>query len=208
MAAASIHQDRLKGRFAAVGCAAVAHAALLAPLALGALGLEFEPLKAEHEPTILIQLEPRPVATSRPVRPAHDRSSLERRPSLSPAPLSGPLNPDHPALALLGPPPAEVATTIEGPWRVRPGIGGSGWGDCPEAFSKPSAQSLCNERNRIRLAAAASRSSQVPTPVSAPPPAVDPTGAFARTAAANQAWRDYTRNDGPYPGLRSLLRDH
>jgi hypothetical protein len=31
---------------------------------------------------------------------------------------------------------------------------------------------------------------------------------FAAQAAANEAWRDYTRGDGAYPGLRSLAKHH
>lgn len=31
---------------------------------------------------------------------------------------------------------------------------------------------------------------------------------FARQAAANEAWRAYVRDEGPYPGLRSLFTEH
>ena len=31
---------------------------------------------------------------------------------------------------------------------------------------------------------------------------------FAATAAANESWRNYTRGDGGYPGLRSLFTQH
>lgn len=204
MAATSTHQGRIKG-VAAVGAAVLAHAALLAPLALGALGLEFKGSEPDHEPTVLIQLEPRPRVAPRPVLPIPDRAPVASGPSFGPSLSSGPskAGPRPPR-----PPSVEEATAIDSHWRVRLSIQRQGWGDCPEAFNQPSAQRLCNERDRMRLAAAASRASQALPSVSVPPSVADPSGDFARTAAANQAWRDYTRNDGPYPGLRSLLRDH
>ena len=119
-----------------------------------------------------------------------------------PAPRRPSVLPDAPT------PPAEVVLPLDSRWRVRASAGGSGWGDCPEAFANPSAQTLCNQRDRMRLSLAASRRAAAPPPAPLQPPDADPSGAFARTAAANKAWRDYTRNDGAYPGLRSLVRDH
>lgn len=91
-------------------------------------------------------------------------------------------------------------------WRERP-RSPPGWGDCPEAFSVPSMQNLCNERNRLR-AAAALRPGAGPPAHRIQPSDAPPSEEIARAAAANQAWRDYTRNGGPYPGLKSLFRDH
>lgn len=209
MATTRRHRDRDHVPLTALGGAALVHAALLAPLAFGALGAAFESVQDVEAPAMLIQLEPRtvpvssPVATTSASTSAAARAVTERRPlPFRPAP--------HRPLALpdATSPPAEVVMPIDSRWRVRPAIGGSGWGDCPDAFTNPSAQALCNERDRMRLAAATARRAAAPPPASLQSPDADPSGAFARTAAANKAWRDYTRNEGAYPGLRSLLRDH
>ncbi|WP_332677452.1 hypothetical protein [Brevundimonas sp.] len=57
-------------------------------------------------------------------------------------------------------------------------------------------QALCDER-------LARRASLARDP--GPPPNQDRDEAFARQAEANDAWRAYTRDEGPYPGLRSLF---
>lgn len=197
-----------RGRAAAVGGAILAHAALLAPLALGALGEERERVEDDDAPlAMLIQLEPRTGLTPQSKTQAAARASTDSRLKVRPFSGRARATPPRPTTGPT-PPVAEGAMAVDARWRVRPSIHGPGWGDCPEAFSNPSAQNICNERNRMRLAAAASRHSEAQAPAPALPPDADPNGAFARTAAANQAWRDYTRNDGPYPGLKSLLRDH
>lgn len=208
MATGSICQDKVRVRAAAASGAILAHAAMLVPLALGALGLEFRWVEDNAPPTLMIQLEAWPALSPPPVVTPPARASIDRRAYLSPAPLPPRQMKPLPDIQPAVPPPAEAARTIDARWRVRPSVGGPGWGDCPEAFSTPSAQNICNERNRMRLAAAESRPSEAPAHASTLAPDPGPNGAFGRTAAANQAWRDYTRNDGPYPGLRSLLRDH
>ncbi|WP_332660499.1 hypothetical protein [Brevundimonas sp.] len=57
-------------------------------------------------------------------------------------------------------------------------------------------QALCDERLARRAALARDPG---------PPPNRDRDEAFARQAEANDAWRAYTRDEGPYPGLRSLF---
>lgn len=196
-----------RGRAAAVGGALLAHAALLAPLALGALGEELERAEDDDPPVaMLIQLEPRTGRIPQSRTQAAARASTDSRLEGRPSPARARATPPRPTTGPT-PPLAEGAMAIDAHWRVRPSLHGPGWGDCPEAFSSPSAQSICNGRNRMRLAAA-SRGSEAQAPAPTLPPDAGPDGAFARTAAANQAWRDYTRNDGPYPGLKSLLRDH
>lgn len=208
MAAGLIQRGRVTGRAVAVGGAILAHAALLAPLALGALGEELERVEDDDAPVaMLIQLAPRSGLTPQSSTQAATRASTDSRLEGKSSPVSARSTPPRPTT---GPTPAlaEGAMAIDARWRVRPSIHGPGWGDCPEAFSNPSVQNICNERNRIRLAAAAPRPSEAQAPAPTLAPDAGPNGAFARTAAANQAWRDYTRNDGPYPGLKSLLRDH
>ena len=158
---------------------------------------------------MLIQLEPRTVPVSSPVATASASTSAPARAVIDRRPLPSRPTPHRP-LALPDTPPlsTETSTVIDSRWRVRPAISGSGWGDCPDAFTNPSAQTLCNQRDRMRLSLAASRRAAAPPPAPLQSPDADPSGAFARTAAANKAWRDYTRNDGASPGLRSLLRDH
>lgn len=75
-----------RGRAAAVGGALLAHAALLAPLALGALGEELERAEDDDPPVaMLIQLEPRtsliPQSRTQAAARASTDSRLERRPS-------------------------------------------------------------------------------------------------------------------------------
>lgn len=209
MAVGSIFQDEARIRVAAVGGAILAHAGLLVPLALGGLGLEFE--RSEDEavpPTLIILLEAWPTRAPQAVLPTSTGAAIDGRPDLRPSPLPARQTKPFPAIPPTSPAPPGTPMMIDARWRVRASVGGPGWGDCPEAFANPSAQSICNERNRMRRAAAASGLSEAPAPASTLSPDAGPNGAFARTAAANQAWRDYTRNDGPYPGLRSLLRDH
>lgn len=57
-------------------------------------------------------------------------------------------------------------------------------------------RSVCDER----LAQRASHTREL-----GPPPNRNRDEAFARQADANEAWRAYTRDEGPYPGLRSLF---
>lgn len=47
-----------------------------------------------------------------------------------------------------------------------------------------------------------------PEPRRGRPPGATGAEEFAAQAAANEAWREYTRGDGAYPGLRSLARHH
>lgn len=206
MAVAQIRHRRFNDRAAALGGAALAHAALLAPLALGALGMELERIEDSETPVLRILLEPRSTDRRTP-SPTADRATADRDPlPVLPQAIQGPT--PRPALTQADtPPPADASTVIDSRWRVRPGVGGPGWGDCPEAFSVPSMQNLCNERHRLRTAAA-SRPVAGPPIHRVQPSDVPPSDAIARAAAANQAWRDYTRNDGPYPGLKSLFRDH
>lgn len=198
-AATSLDRGRVNVPLAALGGAALIHAILLAPLALGALGLSLEHIEDVEAPPLLIQLERRSAASRPPVRVTAVSSRPRVRRPLQPRPTP------HRPFVLAGS-PDEAAAVIDSRWRVRPAVGGPGWSDCPDAFGDPSAQNLCNERNRLRAAAASLRNA--PSLNRVQPSDAPPTEAIARAAAANQAWRDYTRNDGPYPGLRSLFRDH
>lgn len=103
--------------------------------------------------------------------------------------------------------PDEPTQTIDPRWRVAPAHG-RGWANCPDDLTHPRAQAQCNENERLRLAHASSsqppESSAHVAPLQSALPADHP---FARTAAANEAWRRYKRDEGPYPGLRSLFKD-
>jgi hypothetical protein len=205
MTARPIHRDKVKGRVAALSGAALVHAALLAPLEMGARGLDIAP-RAEW-PSMLIHLEPRSTTGPLVVAPVTDSlfgagPTIVHPLRLADAPRPDTALPKPPTAAL-----ADGATGIDSRWRVRPAGGGSGWGDCPDAIINPKAQHLCNERDRMRAAQAASRRAEVPLPSRVQPTDAPPNEALARAAAANQAWRDYTRDEGAYPGIISLLRD-
>lgn len=99
-------------------------------------------------------------------------------------------------------PPADVGVL---PWQVRPhtprddigrGLRTSLVGCASPGVLDPAEQAACDER----LARRASLASRL-----GPPPNRDREEAFARQAEANDAWRAYTRDEGPYPGLRSLF---
>jgi hypothetical protein len=98
--------------------------------------------------------------------------------------------------------PADAETLS---WRVRPAAPGDGIGrglrasrlgcTAPDLLSA-SERDICDERFARRASLAKSLG---------PPPDRDRDEAFARQADANEAWRAYTRDEGPYPGLRSLF---
>ena len=123
MAAAQRHRDRDHVPLAALGGAALVHAALLAPLALGALGTAFEAGEDIDGPILLIQLESSPrrssaastVATARADAIPPDRPATRLRlPGTSLPPTMGP--------AIAPPMPLEdrPSAAIDAQWRVRP----------------------------------------------------------------------------------------
>lgn len=97
----------------------------------------------------------------------------------------------------------------------------------PEATVRPSGPwggDVCRDLSNLRAWLAANCQDRAPPPQlearGSPPAAETRIGqrrlnaseqrrenGFARQAAANEAWRAYYRGDGPYPGLRSMLRD-
>lgn len=99
-------------------------------------------------------------------------------------------------------PPPDVGVL---PWRVRPGAPGdrlarglrtSLIGCASPDLLDPAERAVCDERLAQRAYFARDPG---------PPPNRNRDEAFARQAEANDAWRAYTRDEGPYPGLRSLF---
>jgi hypothetical protein len=80
--------------------------------------------------------------------------------------------------------------------RIRRGLRTSLAGCASPELLEAAERAVCDERLAQRASLA---------PYQGPPPDRNRDEAFARQADANEAWRAYTRDEGPYPGLRSLF---
>jgi len=124
--------------------------------------------------------------------------------------------------------PVERNAAVQDQWRVRPGganaqidteaaarawrLGPTG---CRTIRDRMTAEerTLCDERFANAALGPPSMQSSAPTARrqvgrSSSPQENGREEGFAATAAANESWRNYTRGDGGYPGLRSLFTQH
>lgn len=216
-AAATGLRPRLRDpHLAALAAALLVHVAVLGPAIWGLLGRE----------TIVVDTDPGviPLDLSPPAWPG-----VRARRTTTPLPFDAvPREPGPTATARRAPtppgvtgPPADVAATPDAPaveeaWRVGGGQAGRApWGgDVCRDLSNFRAWETANCRERgpaLRAEARGSPPAEVarPEPRRGRPPGEARDESFAEQAAANEAWRNYTRErDAPYPGLRSLLKHH
>lgn len=186
-----------------IAASVLIHAAILLPIALSTARLPPPP----DVDVFVVPVDLSPVPS-------------KRRGRRVPASSDKPLRPDDETVAAgavvrspTTPPPASppsaapaAGVVIEDGWRVRAGLGPPARLPCPAAPGDRLGQRLC-------LVGA--------TPEREPDPEVYAEVApsrraasdrareegFDRQARANEAWRDYTRGEGAYPGLRSLFSE-
>lgn len=201
----------------ALGAALLIQLALLGPVVWSGLGGDalFEPaLDAPDDWILPLDLTPR-----RPRPPAAPQTS---DPTALPSPVAptvsdiqaAPVHTDAPTQA------AESAAPVDPRWRVAsPNADASG--SAGNTFNSDVCRDLsnfrawqaanCRERGPPpRVEAKGSPPAEIarPEPRRGRAPGATGEDQFAAQAAANEAWRDYTRGDGAYPGLRSLLKHH
>ena len=201
----------------ALGGALLIQLALLGPVVWSGLGGDalFEPALEGPEAWVLpLDLTPR-----RPRLPAALTTSTST-PLPSPAAptasdvQAAPVRTDAPSQA------AESAAPVDPRWRVASPNAEAG-GSAENAFGGDVCRDLsnfrawqaanCRERGPPpRAEARGSPPAEIARPEARRGRAPGQTGEdqFAAQAAANEAWRDYTRSEGAYPGLRSLLKHH
>lgn len=215
---------RIDSRTAALAGALLLHLVLLAPVIWGLVGRPSDVSFDLDADPLIIPLDmqapgwpgarrrqaapqsPMATAPSRPLprlpRPATSAEEAAASPSVS--------TPIVPGTA------AQSQAQIDEAWRVggdRPGRASWG-GDVCRDLSNLRAWEAANCRERgptLRAEARGSPPAEVarPEPRRGRPPGEAREEGFAEQAAANEAWRSYTRErDAPYPGLRSLLKHH
>lgn len=225
-AAPLLRRDRINGRAAALLAALALHLALLTPVVWGLVGRQDEAgFDMEADP-LLIPLDIRPSDwpgdhLSRPARQGRTEAapSVPRprttRPREAAPPVSFPASPSGPARPVANPAsPAQAG--IDDAWRVGgPRSDRAPWGgDVCRDISNLRAWEAANCREHGPTLRAEARGS-APAEIARPEarrgrrPGETAEDDFAEQAAANDAWRAYTRErDAPYPGLRSLLKRH
>lgn len=210
-------------RLLGLGAALLVHLLLLAPVIWGLVGrpgdasfdLDADPLviplemQASGWPGARLRQDgpqsPMQAASSRPM-PRLPRPAESGEAAASPS-SSRPAAPEA---------TPEAQARIDEAWRVgggRPARAPWG-GDVCRDISNLRAWEAANCRERgpaVRAEARGSPPAEIarPEPRRGRAPGETREEAFAEQAAANDAWRRYTRErDAPYPGLRSLLKHH
>ncbi|MGA0546662.1 hypothetical protein ACO2Q1_15425 [Brevundimonas sp. VNH65] len=215
----SLGSPRLERRhLLALGGALLVQFALLGPMIWSGLGGDavFQPALNDQEAWVLpLDLTPRrarqlptpraPTATPLPAPSLPVASNVQ----------AAPVRPETSAPAI------ERAAPVDPRWRVAvPGAASP-----TENQRQPWGGDVCRDLSNFRAWQAAGCRERGPPPrveargsppaeIARPEPrrgrAPGATGEdqFAAQAAANEGWRDYTRGDGAYPGLRSLLKHH
>lgn len=182
----------------------ILHATILLPIALSpprpaptvpdldlfVLPLDLTPAPAQRR--VRRSLAP----TDSPPRPRQTGQTASA-PSAPTPRLTTPTAPSEPTAATVG---------VEDDWRVRAGLRPPARLPCPAAPGDRLGQRLC------LVGSAPDRDREPETYAEVAPSRRDPSDrnredGFARQAQANEAWRDYTRGEGAYPGLRSMFRD-
>lgn len=180
------------------------HAAILLPIALSSPKLRPPP---EIDVFVLpVDLTPWPSRRRRgavkpPPAPARAVGTVAAgRDEATRQPLPpGPASTSTPAAPASGP-------AIEDNWRVRAGLGPPARLPCPAAPGDRLGQRLC-------LVGATTERDRAPETYAEVAPSRRNLSdqareeGFDRQARANESWRDYTRGEGAYPGLRSLFSE-
>ena len=215
---------RVDGRTAALAGALLLHLVVLTPVIWGLAGRPSDvSFDLDADPLVIpLDMQASGWPGARP-RQAAPQSTTETAPS---RPLPRLPRPATSAEEAAASPSASTPTVLETAaeaqartdeaWRVggdRPGRAPWG-GDVCRDLSNLRAWEAANCRERgpaLRAEARGSPPAEVarPEPRRGRAPGEAREEAFAEQAAANEAWRSYTRErDAPYPGLRSLLKHH
>lgn len=205
------------GRIQGLAVALLIHLAVLGPAMWGLIG--GETFEIEADPAVIrLDLSPPAwpgVRTRRAAAPLPSDAAPRAQ-----KPTEAGRRAPPPAPGIAGPPvtvaAAPEAGSVDERWRV----GGAGparepWGgDVCRDVSNFRAWEAANCRERGPALRAGARGSPPaalarPEPRRGRPPGEARDEGFAEQAAANEAWRNYTRErDAPYPGLRSLMKHH
>lgn len=193
---------QLGKRGAVIGAALALHVAVLLPIALSSPPVP-PPSVAPEILFLPVTLVPdlsgsvRAPSPSRPPAPP-----VSRRPAEPAGPTRGAPVPDAPTTPGRPGETAAAASALDDPW------GGRGrlvplQIPCPAAPGDRIGERLC------RVGPAPDRDREVYAEVGPSRDRSDQAreAGFARQAQANEAWRDYTRGEGAYPGLRSLFTE-
>lgn len=185
-----------------VGGVLVLHAVVLASL----VSRRIEPGEASAPLVLDVTLERPRLSPARP-----DGVAPAVAPGAPPGPrASRPTAPPEPAMVPTETPPA--APVLEDRWRVQPNFVRPGAVPAPRRIAGDCLD-LLEDRPLCRAQGAP------PRPIEAELPDETPAVArvrardrrrddgFERQVRANEAWRDYTRGEGAYPGLRSLFSE-
>jgi hypothetical protein len=197
-----IRVRQLGKRGAVIGAALALHIAVLLPIALSSPPVP-PPSVAPEILFLPVTLGPdlsgrvRAPSPSRPPAPP-----VPRRPAEPTGPTRDAPVPDAPATPGRPGETAAAAGALDDPW------GGRGrlvplQIPCPAAPGDRTGERLC------RVGPAPDRDREVYADVAPSRGRSDQAReeGFARQAQANEAWRDYTRGEGAYPGLRSLFTE-
>ncbi|GAA0620366.1 hypothetical protein GCM10009422_14980 [Brevundimonas kwangchunensis] len=186
------------------------HLLILIPIGLAVPRL-IRPLQPIEYQTIPLDLTPMPVVRSRRLAQTSTPSPGAR--TVGPSAIQPRIPQTLPAGSTAPTVPAE-APVIEERWRVRPldpSAPGTPMGrvariPCPAAPGDRLGQRVC-------LTGSAMHRPEMPEGHADPLPAGPSRSeqnreeGFERQRRANEAWRDYTRGEGEYPGLRSLFTE-
>jgi hypothetical protein len=203
-------RQALRARAPLIAVSILIHVIILLPIGLALPRLSRMPARPD---VIVLPLDltppwPRALAPrQRPVLPdsVAGASAGRIRPEAPPL-LPQPRRPTSPAPALAD---GALGVAIDDPWRVQPQGGRLGPPariPCPAAPGDRLGQRLC-------LTGSAMHRAEMPPGHADPSPAGPDRSVqnreegFERQVRANEAWRDYTRGEGAYPGLRSLFTD-
>lgn len=191
-------------RGALIAASVLIHIAILLPIALSTARTPPPPPDLD---LFVLPLDLTPALSKRRVR-----RSASPSPFADPsAPAAGPIEPPS-ALASRTPAPLApdaapaAGAAIDDGWRVRAGLRPPASLPCPAAPGDRLGQRLC------LVGAAPNRDREPETYAEVAPSRRDRSDeareeGFDQQARANEAWRDYTRGEGAYPGLRSLFKN-
>lgn len=201
----------------ALGGALLVQGALLGPMIWTGLGGDavFQTAMNDQEAWILpLELTPRRPRPPPPPAPTSSSLPVPTVPDL-PGVQTAPVRPDTFAQAIESAAPDDPRWRVAAPGAATPAASQrTPWGGdvCRDLSNFRAWQAAgCREKGPPpRVEARGSPPAEIarPEPRRGRAPGETAEDQFAAQAAANEAWRDYTRGEGAYPGLRSLLKHH